>query len=74
MKKLFMGLLLVGAIVYGYMYLTDNQQQAVVQGHEKREQMIMSKEKQFMDKTKNLGQQLQNGADSRMQQSDSKSE
>jgi len=74
MKKFFIGLLLAGAIGYGYVYLTSNQQQAVVQAHDQREQMIMSKQKQFMDQTKNMGQQLQNDVDSRMKQSDSKSE
>jgi len=74
MKKILICLFLVAAIAVGYVYLTDSQQQTVVQAHEKREQMIMSKDKQFMDQTKNIGQQLQKDADNRMQQSDSKSE
>jgi len=63
-------LLLLIALVLGYVLLVNHGQEQNVQQHAAREQQIMQQQKQFMDQTHDLGSQMQRDLDNRMQNVD----
>ncbi len=69
MKKL---ILIVIALVIGYVLVANLGQQQTAKQQEQRETQIMEKQKQFMDQTRNLGPQMQKDLDNRMQTSEKK--
>jgi len=66
MKTLFISIFLVFALIVGYVYLNEQHGHEVAQQHEKREQQIMQKQKQFQDQTRTLGPQMQQDLEKRM--------
>jgi len=62
--------LFVIAIIVGYVLFTHHEQKKVAEQKEQREQQIMVKQKQFMDQTKDMGQQLQQDVQQRMESAD----
>ena len=71
MKTFFIGIFFVAAIIAGFFYLNEQHEQAMAREQEKREQQIMQKQKQFHDQTKELGHQMQQDLEDRMQPVDS---
>lgn len=71
MKTFLIGVFFVAAIIGGYFYLNVEHERAMVREQEKREQQIMQKQQQFQNQTKDLGQQMQQDLESRMEPVDS---
>lgn len=61
-------ILIVVALVAGYMLFSRGEQEKVVEQKVQREEQIMEKQQEFMEQNKDLGKQLQDNADNRMQE------
>lgn len=69
MKKL---ILIVIALVIGYVLVANHGQQQTAKQQEQRETLVTQQQKQLMDQTRNLGAQMQKDLDNRMQTSEKK--
>lgn len=60
-------ILLVMALVVGYVLFSEQEQQKVGQQKEEREVKIMQRQQEFMKESQDLGKQMQQDLDVRMQ-------
>ena len=63
-------LVIVIALATGYYMIVNQGQQQTVQQQAQRETQIMTQQKQLMDQSRNLGRQMQQDLDKRMQGSE----
>lgn len=61
-------ILIVVVLLVGYLWFARGEQENVAEQKEQREEQLMQKQQEFMDQNKDLGKQLQENADNRMQE------
>jgi len=61
-------ILLIVALIIGYMIFSQYEQEKMVSQTEQREEHIMEKQQQFMKQSQDMSQQLQQDLDERMQE------
>jgi uncharacterized protein YpmS len=71
MKAFLISVFFVAAIIAGYFYLSAEHEKAMAREQEQREQQIMQKQQQFQSQTSDLGKQMQQDLENRMEPVDS---
>lgn len=71
MKTLLISVFFVVAIIAGFLYLNAEHEKAMAREQAQREQQIMQKQQQFQNQTKDLGKQMQQDLENRMEPVDS---